>query len=375
MKNIIAITLIIPVSCAITPAYAEGDTCVGTLLKDNKTLALNSSQTWAISQFIREHNDSTTSSSIGLSVPIYGVPASLNSSKAEKTARQFSEDTGISFDSKSSAEITESTLSDRAVLAYRICKEGELTDGVRVTAYDATPEKVSIRIRWVAGPLVPSEVPADLRYDPAEATLSPVAVNSSKTERTSHLANNFDGSSTETIITTITRRPGSQKDKAPSLPTRWKSGFDVTYDFDRVKGKPFTFTANIGGHTGRVHIPAIPEISVTPIHQEVVYPDPALPAPSRYIRLQNDGTGISRGPIENCLLAPKNLTMSSPFIETIIRAGNIDSTSYIKLLTAPDDENRVCYRAFLRPLSAEGGGDLTFRIHYVLDGYTFSVVK
>jgi hypothetical protein len=151
-----------------------------------------------------------------------------------------------------------------------------------------------------------------------------------------------------------------------AFPSYWRTGTSFVTVVDRMPGQDLRIVANIGGLADTAVVPHIPAISVTRTAREVIQPS------DRVTRLANDGTGRSVGPISGCYEAAGNgvIRSGSGSIVWIVRAGPIDHTSYAKITN--QTEERVCWEAYLRPL-ARDGGDLQFKVKYVVDNFAFSV--
>lgn len=306
----------------MTPAQA--DDCIKTLIQDVRGVQINSASTYAMTELINRNLSSSQQNELGATIPIKGVPVSLNSSSAKNLSTQFFQQTGVSWDHKTMIGLVSQTLSNNSVEAYRTCIDGQHVDGPRAFAYDATPREITVKVRWISSPHAPTSATAT--YD-------------------------FSGVEDKT------------------LQTEWTTGEDRTFIFQRKRGMDFRFTVTIGGKSDRLFVPHLPQVryNIEAINKR--YPRD----PNETIRMANDGTGRNQGPITHCENAP-NGTEIDPSISEMnitLKVGALDHTTYAKITR--NNTQQVCYEAFLRPLAKEGGGDFRFFMIYGLIKRVFTI--
>src|SRR5262249_8675265 len=123
-------------------------------------------------------NDSLSASErsqLGITVPIKGVPVSINSEKAKRLARQFHQQVKVTWDQTTRINMVSQTLSENAVAAYRACIDGQHRAGVRALAHNATPGNVTVSIGWFAPYGAPTTTSAEFMFNggsPMELLLS-----------------------------------------------------------------------------------------------------------------------------------------------------------------------------------------------------------
>ncbi len=303
-------------------AYAQSDRCLGSLIRDASSSSVHTATAFAMSDLINSMSSSVAKQEASITIPIDGVPINLGSMRARKLSTQFSQQTGVRWNQATRVQNVSSSVSANAVEAYRICTEGQHTSGTRVYVYDETPTQVSVKVAW---------------WSPA---LSPTSARA-----------------------TVSVSGGTLQEP---FPDSWSTGTSFIRIVDRVPRQDLRIVANIGGGPDTITVPYLPTVIVRRATEEVT-----KPSAQGNLRLANDGSGRNQGPISECYAAPADgeVREGSASISWVARAGNIDATSYVKL-TSQDDQ-RVCWEAFLRPLSRTGGGDMQFRIKYVVDRWTF----
>ncbi|MFK4448371.1 hypothetical protein ABH944_008429 [Caballeronia udeis] len=302
--------------------YASADECTKTLLQDVSTVQADSATRFAMSTLLDSSLTTSERSQIGATVPIYGVPASLNSDDAKSTASKFFQQTGINWNQKTAVNIISQTLSENAVEAYRICVSGAFKSGPRVIAYNATKDSVDVKVSWLA-----------------------------PTHAATHATAYFQVSGAE--------QRGYWKS--------WRTGEYRYFTLKRVKGQDIRFVVTIGGESDEAYVPYIPVITVSENRTVMRFPkigDPGTDHDGNR-RMGNDGTGHNQGPVGDCRYAPAgeaiDPTVSAVVVPIKISLGD---NSYAKL--TKNDPKQVCYEAVMAPFGSEKGGDLGFYVNYTL---------
>ncbi|WP_264772659.1 hypothetical protein [Defluviimonas salinarum] len=140
------------VFCSIAGvAAAQTDRCAAALIQDHGKLDLRQTSSLALAELYRQSISNDKNWAAGVTVPIEGVPLSGSAESAESTRESFFRQSSLDWSFERVESVATQTLSDNAVEAYRICKDGEHRTGPRILAYRATREGVTVEIRWISG--------------------------------------------------------------------------------------------------------------------------------------------------------------------------------------------------------------------------------
>jgi hypothetical protein len=306
-------------------AHAQGvKDCMPSLVRDNVSTSIDTATALILTDVMHKQLSSSDRQNIGGKATIYGTPYQVNSDRAKALSEQFSRQTGINYTDVNKVRILTSRLSDNAVDAFRSCISGAHEVGPRVYIYDANAEQATVKIVWKSA-----------------------------------AQNKGDSDGIVTIVGGAAVTP---------FPTRWGINETRVSTVNRVPKQELRVTANIGGYSADWVAPYVPRVRATRSVSLVNEPKP----PS-FLRLANDGTGANQGPISDCYSAVKDaqIVTNSVAVKSIARAGNINDTSYVKITS--ETNSKVCWEAFLRPLSRNGGGDMQWRIQYQVETWSFSM--
>lgn len=309
--RILAIGSIAILSGLPQQARTETNECLSTLVKNVNTVLDTTATSYALIELIKRNLTTSEQKNIGGKFSSGGIDIGLNSADAQKASSDFLKQTKVNWDQKTMVNIVSQTLSDNAVEAYKTCTLGQQTVGPRVIAYDATPTQVNIKVKWVSAYDAPVIAPA--KFD-------------------------VTGSSTKILP-----------------PKPWKNQEERVYLLDRIKGQDLIFNATIGGKVDKIYIPYIPNVVVSrKVFAGLLYP--ASP-----VTLNKDYRASNVGPLQDCVSASpgREIVPGSARLK-VDRSGHIDDTTYVKI--TEQDESRVCYSAYFRPLSRENPAHLYFQV-------------
>jgi hypothetical protein len=298
--------------------------CLGTLIQDRKALSFSQASAFALSDVLSQSFSSQEQDNLGVTIPIDGVPVALDGQRAQNIAQQFFQQTGLKWDQETSLSIFTSTLSENAVEAYKACILGQKTSGPKIIAYDATDTEITVKISWQSPPAAPTS-----------------------------------------SVATYTISGGKPQS---ALPKTWRTGQSNSFIFSRDSKADFRMTVNIGGEEDHVFVPFVPTITVKRDVIHVTMPSDDQPP----LILEGDGSGNNQE-MSACYNAPDgyNILQGTASVEMLVKVGNLDNTSKVEITT--DDGTFVCWHAFLRPLSKEGGGNMRWRITFLAERWTFTV--
>lgn len=304
----------------VSPCYAQSGACLAALVQDVHAVSFHQEAAYNLVQLIQNNLSKSQRDQMGIAIPIHGVPVSLNSSQAAAIADDYYNQTGVTWNEDTSIRMISSTLSPNAVEAYKTCVNGQQVIGVRVIAFDATPAHVFVKIRWIAGPDAPNVAKANLEWSGGK----------------------------------------------PHFPfphrLSWKNSVTKIILFDRDPQQDFMLFANIGGSADAAEVPYIAPVSIT------VTPHPVSDGPHD---LETDTWGHNEGPRSRCIPAPfgEMIDPSTAHIKKTVWVGPIDSTTYAEITHA--DSTQVCWKDFLRPLTAHQGGLIQFYVEYTALSFAF----
>lgn len=132
-------------------AAAQSDRCAAALIQDYGRLDLRQTSSLALAELYRQSRSNDQNWAAGITVPIEGIPVSGSAESAESTRESYFRQSSLDWSFERVESVATQTLSDNAVEAYRICKDGEHRAGPRILAYRATSEGVTVEIRWISG--------------------------------------------------------------------------------------------------------------------------------------------------------------------------------------------------------------------------------
>lgn len=129
-------------------ASAQNDDCARALILDQRQLDLRQTGSLALAELYRRSiaNDKEWAGSVG--VEIVGIPVAGDAESAEKTRENYFSSVDIDWTFERIESLATQELSDNAVEAYRICKDGEHRSGPRILIYKSNSEGATVEIRW-----------------------------------------------------------------------------------------------------------------------------------------------------------------------------------------------------------------------------------
>jgi hypothetical protein len=197
-------------------ASAQTDRCAAALIQDYGKLDLRKTSSLALAELYRQSRSNDQNWAVGITVPIEGIPVSGSAESAESTRESYFRQSSLDWSFERVESVATQTLSDNAVEAYRICKDGEHRAGPRILAYRATSEGVTVEIRWISS----------------------------------------GGAPTRETGASIVVEGGTVDD---AFPTTWETGDRRTRFIRREPGRDIRIRADIGPETDSIFISRIPD--------------------------------------------------------------------------------------------------------------------
>ena len=309
--------------------HAEADDCTKTLIQDSSSVQSNSAARYAMSNIADSSLSQSEKASLGVTVPIEGVPVTLSGSDDKAYTSKFFQQTGINWSHEQAVSMLAQTLSETAAKIYRDCVQNNRHSGPFMIAHDATRTEVSVKLTWYS-PTGAGTTTNDIRLSASGVDLSDLR---------------------------------SQWNAYPSV---WKNADSRILQLKRLPRADARLDLEVGGDTDHLFIAYVPTVTVAKNRVPLRYPE------ASEIKLDTDSAGHNVGPLSNCFdVGNKTIESGSVVIGGYQTGGPIDGTSWARIDSATD--HRFCYTAFLRPLTSGHGGIMTYHVNYTVADYTFSV--
>lgn len=303
-------------------AHSTTDRCLGALVADHSFSSSDTVTALALTSLINQESATAQQGNHDGEVTLGGTKLHAAGSEAKSAYDAFRAQTDLNWNAAARTTLITSRLGQAAVAAYKVCEQGQVASGPRVDISDATATQATVTVSWNAPPLAPTRAVGSVTVTGGQLT-SP-------------------------------------------MPIRFVTGQRVSRTVKRAPGQDLRVNVDIGSMSDAETLVWVPEVSAVHVVEPQVFP-PSGPA----IKLDNDGTGANRGPIQGCF-HPVNSLERAGSAKVLFEAhgGALDSSSYVRIVS--EEPGRVCYEAFLRPLSKEGGGVMAFRIAMMTDRWVFT---